>query len=178
METRRGIREYLGETVVLGIRPEGLEDAALVHEAPQDRRLRGTIELREALGSEIVAHVRVADAVPAITEDVVELQKDVGVEDTDPDAAASADGAVVVGRLDPRSGAEEGRDIELVVDTEALHFFDPGSGLAIYEERPIPMEVEDEGGDTNAPEPAVAAGAAPGGDGDGAGGRLVRWRRR
>jgi multiple sugar transport system ATP-binding protein len=176
VEARPGIREYLGDEVVVGIRPESLEDAALVPGAPEDRLIRGTVQLREALGSEIVAYVRVPGTVPAVTEDVVELAKDVGHDDA---PRTDSGGAVLVGRLGARSGAEEGDDIELVVDTEALHFFDPGSGLAVYDERPRTGEVQDEGGDaTSAQEPAVAAGAGAGGGDDRAGGRRLRWRRR
>jgi multiple sugar transport system ATP-binding protein len=177
VEARPGIREYLGEHIVLGIRPEGLEDSALAPEAGEGRRLRGTVELREALGSEIVAHIRVPGAVPAITDDVVELAQDVGAEAA---PGARADGeATVIGRLGPRSEAGEGDAIELVVDSEALHFFDPESGLAIYDERPRTREVQDEGGETTgAPEPAVAAGADPGGGDSGSGGRRLRWGRR
>ena len=80
VEARAGIREYVGEPIVLGIRPEGLEDAALAPDAPADHRLRGLVELREALGSEIVAHVRVPGTVAAVTEDVVELAEDVGAD--------------------------------------------------------------------------------------------------
>ena len=177
VEARPGIREYLGDEVVVGIRPESLEDAALVPGAPEDRRICGTVELREALGSEIVAYVRAPGTVPAVTEDVVELAEDVGHGDT-PGTDHGA-GAVLVGRLGARSGAQEGDDVELVVDTEALHFFDPGSGLAVYDERPKTGEVQDEGGDaTSAQEPAVAAGAGAGGGDDRAGGRRLRWRRR
>jgi multiple sugar transport system ATP-binding protein len=177
LEARPGIRAYAGEKVVLGIRPEGLEDAALVPESPAGRRLSGTVELREALGSEIVAHVRVPDAAPAYTEDVVELAEDVGAGEPPVEVGPAAEGASVVGRLSARSGAEEGAPIDLVVDTDALHVFDEASGLAIYRERPTSGEVRDEGGETSAPEPAVAAGAAAGGGGDGAGGRRL-WRRR
>ncbi len=177
VEARPGIREYLGEEIVLGIRPEGLEDAAQAPEAGEGRRLQGTVELREALGSEIVAHIRVPEAVTAITEHVIELAEDVGADDVA--LGASADSAVVIGRLSPRSQTSEGEAIELVVDSESLHFFDPESGLAIYDERPRTREVEDEGGETTeAPEPVVAAGADPGGGADGPGGRRLRWRRR
>jgi multiple sugar transport system ATP-binding protein len=177
VEARPGIREYLREPVVLGIRPEILEDAALAPDAPDDRRMRGTVQLTEALGSEIVAHVRIPDAAPAVTEDVVELAKDVGAEDGPPGATAEGRGAVVVGRLGARSTASEGEAIELVVDTRALHFFDPASSLAIYRERPKAEEVQDGGGEEETPEALVAAGAAAGDGGDGAGGRRL-WRRR
>src|SRR5207245_1516637 len=38
---------YEGREIILGIRPEQLEDAALVSETPTDRRLRGRVVLRE-----------------------------------------------------------------------------------------------------------------------------------
>jgi hypothetical protein len=38
-----------------------------------------------------------------------------------------------VGRFSPRTGVTEGDSIEVAVDERALHFFDPGTGLAIYE---------------------------------------------
>ena len=43
----------------LGIRPEDLEDAALETDAPADRRIKGKVELTEALGSEIMVHVSI-----------------------------------------------------------------------------------------------------------------------
>jgi hypothetical protein len=35
--------------------------------------------------------------------------------------------------LDPRSRAQEGSDVEMVVDTSGLHFFDPQTSLGIYD---------------------------------------------
>src|SRR5690348_17632044 len=50
---------YAGRTVVLGIRPEDLEDAALVSDGSSAQRLKGQAELTEALGSEIMVHVSI-----------------------------------------------------------------------------------------------------------------------
>jgi multiple sugar transport system ATP-binding protein len=175
LEDRPAISEYAGRTVIVGIRPETLEDAALAPDAPPDRRMRGQVELREALGSEIVAHVRVPGLVPARTEEMIELARDIG-DDGAPAGRGDA-GATVVGRFGARSQAQEGDTIEMAVDTEALHVFDPESGLAIYQEVPRPEEVHDGAGQGAVEEPAVAAGAAAGGGGDGAGGRRL-WRRR
>jgi hypothetical protein len=88
---------------------------------------------------------------------------------------AAAQGALVVGRLDARSGVQEGGPAELAVDTDALHFFDPDSGLAIYEDVPTAKEVPD-GGESEETLAAVA-GAAGGGAGAGDGRRRLRWRR-
>ena len=176
LEAQAAIREYLGRTVILGIRPESLEDAAVATDAPADRRLRGTVELREALGSEIVAHIRVPGSVAAYTEDVRELAKDTGAPEGGVRESGSAAGALIVGRLSARSAVREGEAAELTVDTSSLHFFDPDSGLAIYDEVPTSREVEGEDGTRE--DTLVAAGAADGGAGDGDGRRRLRWRRR
>ena len=66
---RPALRGYAGRQVVLGIRPEDMEDASLVSDAPPERRITSTVELREALGSDVVVHFPI-DAPPAVTEDV------------------------------------------------------------------------------------------------------------
>ena len=76
---RPALKAYEGKTVVLGIRPEDLEDAALEPDAPPDRTLKGRLELREALGSEIMAHFAIEGA-HAETEETRELAEDVGDE--------------------------------------------------------------------------------------------------
>jgi multiple sugar transport system ATP-binding protein len=170
------VKEYAGRELIAGIRPEIVEDAALRPDTPADRRLRGSVELREALGSEIVAHVRLPDAVPAYTEDVQELAKDTGAPGGPMDATGPEAGAILVGRLGAASGVQEEEPAELAIDTSALHFFDPDSGLAIYDEVPTSREVQ--GDETQGEETLVAAGAA--GDGDAGGGgarRRLRWRR-
>ena len=128
---RPGLAAYAGRTVVLGIRPEDLEDASLVPDTPADRRLNGRIELTEALGSEIMAHLRI-NARHAVTEDVRELAQDAG-DERSASALADAETATLVGRFGPRSKAAEGETLEVAIDTRSLHFFDPETGLGIYD---------------------------------------------
>jgi multiple sugar transport system ATP-binding protein len=125
---------FAGRKVILGIRPEDLEDAALEPDTPPDRRLRGTVELREALGSEIMVHFGI-DATPALTEDVRELAQDVGDDRTDRREGV-AGRSTIVGRFGARSRVREGEPAEVAVDTRALHFFDPETGLGIYDSEP------------------------------------------
>ena len=127
--TRPALVDYVGKQVVLGIRPEDLEDAALVPDAPSEHRLKGTVELREALGSELQIHFTVPGAKAAYTEDVQELATDVG----DERAQGEGVGALVVGRFDPHAKVSEGEPVEAVVDTRSLHFFEPDTGLGIYD---------------------------------------------
>jgi multiple sugar transport system ATP-binding protein len=128
------LKSYEGKKVVLGIRPEDLEDAAIAKDVPADRRLHGKVELIEALGSEIMAHFTI-DAPPALTEDVKELAQDVGDERAVREAAeGSKQHTTMVGRFDPRAEVKEGEIAEVAVDTRGLHFFDPETGLGIYDE--------------------------------------------
>jgi multiple sugar transport system ATP-binding protein len=133
LAARPGLKDYEGKTVVVGIRPEQLEDAEIARETPADRRLRGEVELREALGSELMVHFRI-DAAPALTEDVQELAEDAG---TTAEELGGGDEhrAVVVGRFAPDSKTREGSTAEVAVDTRALHFFDTETGMAIYDAR-------------------------------------------
>jgi multiple sugar transport system ATP-binding protein len=132
LRVRPALGDYEGRRVVLGIRPEGLEDAALEPETPPERRIQGVVVLREPLGSEIVAHFEV-DAPPALTEDVRELARDVGQEST-VHAAAEDDGTktTMVGRFGPRSRIRNGDVIDVAVDLSTVHFFDLDTGLGIY----------------------------------------------
>jgi multiple sugar transport system ATP-binding protein len=128
LEHRPALRAYDGRRVILGIRPEDLEDAALASDTPADRRIKGEVLLREALGSEILVHFG-TDATPAETDETRELQKDAGTEEV----PSLDEGVTMVGRFGSRSRIKQGEVAEVAVDTRALHFFDPETGLGIYE---------------------------------------------
>jgi len=130
IEARPGLTAYAGRSVVLGVRPEDIEDAALAS-GSDGHRLRGHADLTEALGSEIMVHFSIK-ARPAITEDVRELAQDVGDERA-VSQLAGGDTATLVGRFGARSRVRPGQDIEVAVDTRSLHFFDPETGLGIYD---------------------------------------------
>ncbi len=127
-----GLKDYVGQPVIIGIRPEDLEDAALETDAPADRILKGQMELREALGSEIMAHFSIK-AAHAETDEMRELAEDSGADPSSPQIGVEDDEAVIVGRFSPRSRVAPGDDVAAVVDTRALHFFDPGTGNGIYD---------------------------------------------
>jgi multiple sugar transport system ATP-binding protein len=130
---RPGLRAFEDKPVVVGIRPEHLNDAAIAHDDAPDRRLKGQVELREALGSELMVHLAI-DAPPALTEEVQELAEDAG---TTAEGLQGGDSnrAVIVGRFGAYSKVREGDATDVAVDTRSLHFFDPETGLAIYDEQ-------------------------------------------
>jgi multiple sugar transport system ATP-binding protein len=133
VSARPALAQYAGREVVLGIRPEDLEDAALNTNAPAEQRLQGKTELTEALGSEIMVHFSIA-ARPAVTDDVRELAQDVGDDrKVEGLAEGAAETATLVGRFGARSRVRPGQPVEVAVDARSLHFFDPETGLGIYD---------------------------------------------
>jgi multiple sugar transport system ATP-binding protein len=130
LSVRPALKQYDGRTVVLGIRPEDLEDAELAPDTPRGQELRGDVTLTEALGAEIMVHFAI-DAKPAVTEDVRELAADAG-DDRLREREEQAH-AALVGRFGARSRVRAGQTVEVAVDSRALHFFDPETGMGIYD---------------------------------------------
>jgi multiple sugar transport system ATP-binding protein len=129
---RPALKQYEGRDVVLGLRPEDMEDASLVSESAPGSRIGAAVELVEALGSDVVVHFTI-DAPQALTDDVKELAHDVGVEALEKvEQEAEGGRSTVTARLSPRTQVKVGDNVELTVDTSRLHFFDPDDGSGIY----------------------------------------------
>ena len=131
LSARPALKQFEGRPVILGIRPEDLEDVELAADATPDRTLAGEVQLTEALGSEVMVHFSI-DASHAVTDEVRELRKDAGTEHIG-SGAQEEGSATMVGRFGARSKAHKGEPIKVAVDTRALHFFDPETGLGIYD---------------------------------------------
>ncbi|MFI9005917.1 ABC transporter ATP-binding protein [Actinosynnema sp. NPDC053489] len=128
LRERPALAGYVGRDVVLGIRPEDMEDAELV-EHSEGSLLHSVADLVEAMGSDVLVHFPV-DADPADTEDTRALAEDSGADDV----PSPAKGTVLVGRFSPRSRIYEGQRVATWVDTSRLHFFDPATGAAVWNE--------------------------------------------
>jgi multiple sugar transport system ATP-binding protein len=130
-----GLERYAGREVVLGVRPEDIEDAELLAAPNPHRRMSVLCDIREDLGSEVYAHFKVhADAVT--TREVVEalVVEDAGDEEARIAAeSARGEGVTFVARLERSSGAREREPLDVEVDVTRLHFFDPATGLRIDE---------------------------------------------
>jgi multiple sugar transport system ATP-binding protein len=129
------LHAYEGRTIVLGIRPEGLNDAALAGAEGQPR-LRARAELREALGPEVLMHFSV-QARAAVTDEIRELAEDAG-DDRAVEHLASLERTRLVGRFSAQTRVREGDAIEVAVDEGALHFFDASTGAAIADQTAVP----------------------------------------
>jgi len=119
LSSRPALPKFEGRRLILGVRPEDIEDAAF----GDGHRLSAVVDIREDMGSEVFVHFDAgARMVPG--EDV---KAAVGEE------AAAVKSSAWVARLDRDTTAAERQPIELAVDTNRLHFFDPETGDAIYD---------------------------------------------
>jgi multiple sugar transport system ATP-binding protein len=111
-----------GRDLIVGIRPEHFEDAALV----DGRRAEGltfsaVVDVLESLGADKYAYFRLEGA-RATAKELEELAADAGTGD----APGGSD--QVVARLDAASRAHEGRQLQLWFDPGKLHLFNPENG--------------------------------------------------
>ena len=99
LDRRPGARRIVaaGGQVILGVRPEDLEDAEFVPGAGPDELMEVSVDLAEPLGAETIAHFDVGPGTP------------------------------FTARLSPRTSVRAGRRVKLAVDVERLHLFDPVS---------------------------------------------------
>jgi multiple sugar transport system ATP-binding protein len=119
LNSRPALRGYDGKHVVVGIRPEDLEDATVVSHIPDGQQLSVPIKLIEALGSELMVHFSIdAPTVDSGDPDALDTQPVEGQ-------------ANAVGRFSPRSTVKSGDTATVAVATENLHFFDIDTRLAI-----------------------------------------------
>ena len=114
---RPSLVEHLGRPVVVGIRPEHLQDAAIDPEHPDDQQIDAIVDLREALGAETLVHFNLNAQ---------------GVDSGDPDALDEMrDTGRCTARFAAETRARVGDHIRVNVDVQHLHFFDRQSHLAI-----------------------------------------------
>ena len=126
LHRRPALRGHVGGKVVVGIRPEDMEDAEIVG-ATEGATLTSVADLVEAMGSDVLVHFPL-DASPVVTEDTRELARDTGADES---LSVVDHGVACVGRFSPRTHVFEGQTITVAVDTERIQFFDPATGTAI-----------------------------------------------
>jgi multiple sugar transport system ATP-binding protein len=128
VRNRSGLANYVGRTVILGIRPEDFEDASLESGVPADRRIKAIADLTEPLGSEVLVHF--SASATGVVSSAVEHAADAEVSFSDKDEDSEGRTRLVA-RVSPRTRIAEGSAIELAVDTRRLYFFDPETREAI-----------------------------------------------
>jgi multiple sugar transport system ATP-binding protein len=112
---RPALKDYVGRSIILGIRPEDFEDASLESGVPDDRRIQVQVALTEPLGADVPLHFgSAADRVLA------------------PEENGDLFGETrMCARVSPRTRIAVGRPAQLAVDTSRLYFFDPQTRDAV-----------------------------------------------
>jgi multiple sugar transport system ATP-binding protein len=110
-----------GRQVIVGIRPENFEDAALVQ---PDMRGHGVtfqanVEVVESMGSDVFVYFTQDSGLSGTTDQLADLADDA-------DTGASEE--TVTARLDPATQIHEGDAAELWADIRTMHIFDPDTG--------------------------------------------------
>jgi len=110
--------------VIVGIRPENFEDAALV---PAENRgygitFRTNIDVLESMGSDVYVYFTRGRETGVNAAELEELARDSGRSDT------GGSGDTIVARLDAATRVREGSEAQLWADARAIHVFDPATG--------------------------------------------------
>ena len=126
------LRRTLEETnaprdLLVGIRPESFEDAALVSAANRDSglTLRANIDVLESVGSDVFVYFTKEFVSDVSSAELAELAEDSG------GAGSGSSGELITARLSPESTAHEGQETELWADLRNMHVFNPATGANI-----------------------------------------------
>jgi multiple sugar transport system ATP-binding protein len=117
-EAHPALAAYADKKIILGLRPEHLPAAGNGAAGPA---LSGTVDLVEALGSELMVH---------FTIDARRVRAEGATSDDEDATAQSGEG---VARVDPSAKVTVGEKITFAVNAEGMQFFDPASGAAIWQ---------------------------------------------
>jgi multiple sugar transport system ATP-binding protein len=128
LSERPALARYVGQRVILGFRPEDLEDAALAGGASADATLSIVTDIREDMGSEVYVHF--ALSVPQVHRSEVAEAR--APEEDARARVAARSVSPFVARLGRETRAREDEPLELVVDVNRLYFFDVETGDGVY----------------------------------------------
>jgi multiple sugar transport system ATP-binding protein len=138
--TRESVREhqdvgnYVGKEVILGIRPEHMEDAKLTEITEESDCVTVTPEVIESMGSEKYVYFSLPRELQAHPESVEGMTGEVNRDatgDTGDTASAEDFGDLMVARISPESGVREGEKIQFAVEADKIHIFDPETEQAV-----------------------------------------------
>ncbi len=116
--------------VVVGVRPESFEDAAMAGERSGQVEVTATVDVLESTGSDVYAHLSLnGHGAPAADEPLLrELAQATASEDPE---VTLATGSELVARVGVSNSLAEGQEGRLLVDPGRLHLFDPSTGRRI-----------------------------------------------
>jgi multiple sugar transport system ATP-binding protein len=129
----KGLDGWAGKPVIVGVRPEDIYDAS--GNGGQPGTIRASVERVEALGASLLAYFRV-DAKAPDSEGVVAAASGESLEE----APLIGGGVLFCASFEPRAALRPGDVIDVAVNVEHLHLFDPETEMSLTDG---PREVEE-----------------------------------
>ena len=118
LQNAKDIESHVNKDVVLGIRPEHIEDAEIAENTEHTAAMEVEVQVIESMGSEKYVYFGMPKGGEAAhTQSIDEMESEVGAD-------TSGGDETLVARIGPESGAAEGKRLRLLVDTSKIHLFD------------------------------------------------------
>ncbi len=132
LESRPGLADYLGRTVIVGIRPSHFDDAAHGDASRRDgpwAPFPVTVTATAELGTE--THAIFPVEAPPVDHAWFAGTAARNAEEDEAVSALAGGRSLWTARVSARCAPRPGQPLELAVDAGKLHFFDPATGAAI-----------------------------------------------
>jgi len=128
---------FTGKDVILGIRPEHLEDAETeaaeaIGGSEGPNKMEVVPQVIESMGSEKYLYFEVPREVAAHLESLDEMTDDETSGDENGGGSADESGDLMVARVAAESDAKEGQKRRVVIDGSKVQLFDPETEKAIF----------------------------------------------
>jgi multiple sugar transport system ATP-binding protein len=117
----RDLADRAGKSVIVGIRPEDLQGSGGNGSGDGKVALRGEIVRVEALGASLLGYFSVDAEAPKAAG----VTAAVGEEELEDAPLMGEGGTLFCATFEPRSAIRIGDSVEVTLDVERLHFFDP-----------------------------------------------------
>ncbi|HZY66774.1 MAG: sn-glycerol-3-phosphate ABC transporter ATP-binding protein UgpC [Actinomycetota bacterium] len=119
LQEAKDIEDHVNKDVVLGIRPEDIEDAEIAESTEHTAAMEVEVQVIESMGSEKYVYFGMPKGgEPAHTQSIDEMESEIGTE------GSGDEEETLVARIGPESKATEGEPVKLLVDTSKIHLFD------------------------------------------------------
>ena len=124
-ESAEDLERFVGGDVVLGIRPEHFEDVELAETTEGTTPLDVEPQVIESMGNEKYVYFGLPKGGEAAhTQSIDEMESEIG-------AGGDEAGELLVARIAPETGAQEGKQTRLLIHASKIHLFDPETEKAI-----------------------------------------------
>ena len=128
---------FTGKEVILGVRPEHIEDAGTeaaegIGGSDGQNTMDVDPQVIESMGSEKYLYFEVGGEYAAHLQSLGEITDDERPEDGNGGGSVDESGEMMVARVAAESVAKEGQRMRLVIDSSKVQLFDPESEKAIF----------------------------------------------